>query len=109
MGAKMPLLPVVAPPPWRIAIYVHHALWCKGPIQPTKAALSTNKNSCLCIAHGFHDALNNFQWLQDGLKTCPTSIFELVPMAAPTIMGTHNVLGTGDPHLIPLQVLDATG
>jgi hypothetical protein len=79
----------------------------RGLFSSLQAALRTRQGTCLRLDKGFHDALNDFRWIQEDLSKRPTRLQELVPVA-PTLVGAHDASGIGaggiwmpGPHAIP--------
>ena len=66
----------------------------RGLFSSLQAALRTNQNNRLRLSKGFHDALDDFRWIQSDLATRPTRLQELVP-THPTIIGAHDASGYG--------------
>jgi hypothetical protein len=66
----------------------------RGLFSHLQVALQSNNNNSLCLHRGFHDALDDFRWLQKSLASRPTRLYKLVPQA-PTIIGPHDASGFG--------------
>ena len=57
-------------------------------------ALATNKKTRVALTKGVHQALKDFSWMFNDIKSRPTRIAELVPLLA-SGMGYHDASGEG--------------
>jgi hypothetical protein len=66
----------------------------RGLFSHLQAAIRTQQDHRLRLTTGFHNALDDFRWIQASLSSRPTRLFELVP-THPTLLGTHDASGVG--------------
>jgi hypothetical protein len=66
----------------------------RGLFSHLQAAIRTQSDHRIRLTAGFHQALDDFRWIQDSLSSRPTRLFELVP-TQPTLLGTHDASGSG--------------
>jgi hypothetical protein len=68
----------------------------RGLFSHLQAAHKTQANNRLRLTAGFHQALDDFSWLQDSLAQRPTRLQELVVPTNPSLVGTHDASGFGN-------------
>ena len=56
--------------------------------------LSKQKGVRVALNKGVHHALADFRWMFDNIKSRPTRLAELIPLA-PTAEGNHDASGKG--------------
>jgi hypothetical protein len=66
----------------------------RGLFSHLQAAQRTQDHSRLRLSGGFHQALDDFRWIQSNLSSRPTRLYELVP-TSPVLLGTHDASGAG--------------
>lgn len=66
----------------------------RGLFSHLQQALQSRVGTRIRLTAAFHNALNDFRWIQTQLATRPTRLYELVP-TAPTLTGTHDASGSG--------------
>jgi len=66
----------------------------RGLFSHLQHAFTHRKGSRLRLTPAFHQAIDDFRWLQQHLAHRPTRLYELVP-TAPTLIGTHDAAGSG--------------
>mmetsp|Transcript_20086 Transcript_20086/g.29792 ORF Transcript_20086/g.29792 Transcript_20086/m.29792 type:complete len:644 (-) Transcript_20086:159-2090(-) len=91
----------------------------RGLFSSLQAAITTRRGNRLRLTKRFHQALDDFRWIQSSLTSRPTRMQELVP-TPPSIVGTHDASGyaaggvwfphpTVDLRPVPLQLIGPSG
>jgi hypothetical protein len=66
----------------------------RGLFSLLQEAFRHKKHHRIRLSQGVHDALADSCWLQADLTSCPTRLYELVPVK-PTLMGSHDASSFG--------------
>ena len=91
----------------------------RGLFSGLQSSIATRRSNRLRLTKRFHQALDDFHWIQASLTSRPTRLQELVP-TPPSIVGTHDASGfaaggvwfphpTVDLRPVPLQFVNPSG